>query len=138
MGFKLVLFDECFSPTAESFGVSAQVGSGVVRGGAEVRFHEGSTRVPLGFQLLDEFSIKAEKEMHFGGLWYLRTHVWPDPQLSSEEVDVSQWGNRNSFRPADGHAAGVGGLGMLHCGMCVHWCPESSPVFFLQAKGTSK
>ena len=35
-----------FSPTAESFGVSAQIGSGVVRGGPEVRFHEGSTRVP--------------------------------------------------------------------------------------------
>ena len=38
-----------FSPTAGSFGVSAQIGSGVVRGGPEVRFHEGSTRVPPGF-----------------------------------------------------------------------------------------
>ena len=38
-----------FSPTAESFGVSAQTGSGVVRGGPAVRFHEGSTRVPQGF-----------------------------------------------------------------------------------------
>ena len=38
-----------FSPTAESFGVSAQICSGVVRGGPEVRFHEGSTRVPRGF-----------------------------------------------------------------------------------------
>ena len=38
-----------FSPTAESFGVSAQIGSGVVRGGPEVRFHEGSTRVPPEF-----------------------------------------------------------------------------------------
>ena len=38
-----------FSPTAESFGVSAQIGSGVVRGSSEVRFHEGSTRVPPGF-----------------------------------------------------------------------------------------
>ena len=38
-----------FSPTAESFGVSAQIGSGVVRGGPEARFHEGSTRVPRGF-----------------------------------------------------------------------------------------
>ena len=37
------------SPTAESFGVSAQVGSGVVRGGPEARFHEGSTKVPPGF-----------------------------------------------------------------------------------------
>ena len=36
------------SPTAESFGVPAQIGSGVVRGGPEVRFHEG-TRVPPGF-----------------------------------------------------------------------------------------
>ena len=42
----LLLF---FPPTAESFGVSAQIGSGVVRGGPEVRFHEGSTRVPPGF-----------------------------------------------------------------------------------------
>ena len=38
----------CFPPTAESFGVSAQMGSGVVRGGPEVRFHNGSTRVPQG------------------------------------------------------------------------------------------
>ena len=37
------------SPTAESVGVSAQIGSGVVRGGPEVRFHQGSTRVPPGF-----------------------------------------------------------------------------------------
>ena len=37
-----------FSPTAASFGVSAQIGSGVVQGGPEVRFHEGSTRVPPG------------------------------------------------------------------------------------------
>ena len=36
-------------PTAESFGVSAQIGSGVVQGGPEERFHEGSTRVPRGF-----------------------------------------------------------------------------------------
>ena len=36
-------------PTAESFGVSAQIGSGVVRSGPEVRFHEGSTVVPPGF-----------------------------------------------------------------------------------------
>ena len=33
-----------FPPTAESFGVSAQVGSGVVQGSPEVRFHE----VPRG------------------------------------------------------------------------------------------
>ena len=38
-----------FSPTAPSFGVSAQIGSGVVRGGPEVRFHGGSTRVRPGF-----------------------------------------------------------------------------------------
>ena len=37
-----------FSPTAESFGVSAQIGSGVGRGGPEVRFHQRSTRVPPG------------------------------------------------------------------------------------------
>ena len=37
-----------FSPTAESFGVSAQIGSGVVKGGPEVRFHEGSTKVDQG------------------------------------------------------------------------------------------
>ena len=38
------------SPTAESFGVSAQIGSELVWGSPEVRFHEGSTRVPPGFQ----------------------------------------------------------------------------------------
>ena len=42
-------FSRCFfPPTAESFGVSAQIGSGVVWGGPEVRFHQGSTRVPRG------------------------------------------------------------------------------------------
>ena len=35
------------SPTAGSFGFSAQTGSGVVRGGPEVRFHGGSTRLAL-------------------------------------------------------------------------------------------
>ena len=34
-----------FFLTAESFGVSAQIGSGVVR----AAFHQGSTRVPPGF-----------------------------------------------------------------------------------------
>ena len=43
------LFFSFLSPTAESFGVSAQIGSGVVRGGPEVRFHNGSTRAPAGF-----------------------------------------------------------------------------------------
>ena len=39
-----------FSPTAESFELSAQIGFGVVRGGPEVRFHEGSFhQVPPGF-----------------------------------------------------------------------------------------
>ena len=41
------MFFQGGSPTAESFGVSAQIGSGVVRGGPEVGFHEGSTRVFL-------------------------------------------------------------------------------------------
>ena len=36
-----------FSPTAESFGVSAQIGSGVVR--VPRGFHQGSTRVPRAF-----------------------------------------------------------------------------------------
>ena len=39
-----------FPPTAGSFGVSAQIGSGVVRGGPEVRFHQGSARVPRGLR----------------------------------------------------------------------------------------
>ena len=44
-----MLFLCSFSPTAESFGVSAHISSGVVQGGPEVRFHEGSTRVLPGF-----------------------------------------------------------------------------------------
>ena len=36
-------------PNSCKLGVSAQIGSGVVRGGLEVRFHEGATRVPPGF-----------------------------------------------------------------------------------------
>ena len=49
----------CFSPKAESFGVSAQIGSG-----PEVRFHEGSTRVPPGFH---EGSTRFCKVLR--GLW---------------------------------------------------------------------
>ena len=45
----LCFFFSPFSPTAESFGVLAQICSGVVRGGPEVRSHKGSTRVPPGF-----------------------------------------------------------------------------------------
>ena len=37
-----------FSPTAESFGVSARIRSGMVWGGPEGRFHEGFSRVPPG------------------------------------------------------------------------------------------
>ena len=37
------------SPAAFSLGVSAQIGSGVVRGGPEVRIHESSTRVSPQF-----------------------------------------------------------------------------------------
>ena len=44
-GFPMFFFS---SPTAESFGVSAQIGSGVVRGCPEVLLHGGSTRVPRG------------------------------------------------------------------------------------------
>ena len=51
--FGLSYLDGGCSPTAESFGVSAQIGSGVVRGNPELRFHQGSTRgstkVPPGF-----------------------------------------------------------------------------------------
>ena len=43
MLFQFVCF--FYPPTAESFGVSAQIGSGVVRGIPQARFHEGSTRV---------------------------------------------------------------------------------------------
>ena len=42
--------EECaLFAAAESFGVSAQIGPGVVQGGPQVRFHEGSSRVPPGF-----------------------------------------------------------------------------------------
>ena len=37
-----------FIQTSESFGVSAEIGSGVVRGGPDIRFHEGCSRVPRG------------------------------------------------------------------------------------------
>ena len=57
----------CFSPTAASFGVSAQIGSGVARGGPEVRsrvppgFYEGCTRVPRGSGLRGGASTKKSK-----------------------------------------------------------------------------
>ena len=47
-----------FPPTAESFGGSAQIGSGVVRGGPDIRFHQGSTRVPQGSGLRGGASTK--------------------------------------------------------------------------------
>ena len=45
---SLVILFHFIPPTAESFGVSAQISSGVVRSGPEVRFHQGSTSVPPG------------------------------------------------------------------------------------------
>ena len=58
--------------TAESFGVSAQIGSGVVRGGPEVRFHEGSTRVPRGFH---QGSTGVPPGFHQGSTRVPRTRV---------------------------------------------------------------
>ena len=55
-----------FSPTADSFEVSAQIGSGVVRGGPEVRFHEGSTRVPQGFHQVPPGSTRFCEGMLLG------------------------------------------------------------------------
>ena len=43
--------------------VPAQIGSGVVRGGPEVRFHEGSTRVPPRFH---ESSTRVPPGLHQG------------------------------------------------------------------------
>ena len=39
-----------FLQQLKALGVSAQIGSGVVPDGPEVRFHERSTRVPSGFR----------------------------------------------------------------------------------------
>ena len=56
-----------FSPTAESFGVSAQIGSGVVRGDPKLRFHQGSTRVPPGFhQGFHQGSTRVPPGFHQG------------------------------------------------------------------------
>ena len=44
-------------------GVSAQIGSGVVRGGPEASFHEGSTRVPPGFH---QGSTRVPRGFHEG------------------------------------------------------------------------
>ena len=41
---QLLLF-----PQLKAFGVSAQIGSGVARGGHEVRFHEGFHQIHQGF-----------------------------------------------------------------------------------------
>ena len=45
--YKCVFF---FIPQQLKAWVSAQIGCGVVRGGPELKFHEGSTKVPPGFQ----------------------------------------------------------------------------------------
>ena len=66
------------SPTAESFGVSAQIGSGVVWGGPEVRFHEGSTRVPRGSaRATGWYEHKKEHSMLLGyHLSLLQHNIW--------------------------------------------------------------
>ena len=78
-----------FSPTAESFGVSAQIGSGVVRGDPELRFHQGSTRgstrvpprfhqvpgssrVPPGFH---QCSTRVPPEFHQGSTRFCKGGV---------------------------------------------------------------
>ena len=55
-----------FSSTAESFGVSAQIGSGVVRGSPEVRFHQGSTRVPPRLPGFHQGSTRVPPGFHQG------------------------------------------------------------------------
>ena len=50
--WHFVVFSFHFSPTAESFGVSAQIGSGVVRGGPEIRFYKGSTKFCKGCEVV--------------------------------------------------------------------------------------
>ena len=45
-----------------SFGVSAQIGSGVLRGGPEVRFHQGSAKVPRGSAMRGGASTKKSTE----------------------------------------------------------------------------
>ena len=85
-------FSTCFfSPTAESFGVSAQIGSGVVRGGPQVRFHEGSTRVPPGFR---EGSTGLKRAPHAVGditrAYLLGSGATGDP-LFSREKEGGTW-----------------------------------------------
>ena len=68
-----------FSPTAESDGVSDQIGSGVVRGGSEVRFRKGSASVLRGFR--DGSAIvpgkhRAVPRRVLRGFGICKTHVY--------------------------------------------------------------
>ena len=78
--FLLFLGLECFSPTAGSVGVSAQIGSGVVRGGLATRvpprfdqFHQASTRVPLAFKVAWIAVCRAQR-LRGGPGWFHEFH----------------------------------------------------------------
>ena len=58
-----VIFWKIVFPTAASFGVSAQIGSGVVGGDPELRFHQGSTR---GSTRVPPGSTKVPPRFHQG------------------------------------------------------------------------
>ena len=111
MVFLAVRNKGCFPPTAESFGVSAQIGSGVVRGGPEVRFHEDSTRVPRGFHQgsrrvsrgFHEGFTRVPGGFHEGSRRVSRGFPTVDPVLGGvqpeNEPPTSGWGHCRSDYP---------------------------------------
>ena len=97
-------------PTAESFGVSAQIGSGVVRG----RFHEGSTRVSPGFH-------EVLRGLQGGA--------------STKKITACCWGYRLSFF-FFAFSEGLTGNGPLKTYFslrpreCVSYCSDHGPIAF--------
>ena len=95
------------SPTAESFGVSAQLGSGVVRGDPELRFHQGSTksstksstRVPPGFHQgstrvppgFHEGSTRVPRRFHRGSTNFFKESGWFEVRFHKGSTKAAGW-----------------------------------------------
>ena len=108
-----------FSLTAESFGVSAQIGSGVVRGDPELRFHQGSTRRSTGFTRVPQGSIRVppgSARPGWSGWFEVRFHEGSTrvPPISSRAAGLTRVPpgstrvDQNSVRVLPGSARAAG------------------------------
>ena len=110
-----------FSSTAESFGVSAQIGSGVVRGGPEVRFHQGSTSVPPRFH----------QGLRGGPGWFEQGFHQGSTRVPPGSTRFPPGFHQSSTRVAPGSARAVGWFGWFDEGSRLRggpgWFEEGVP-----------